>query len=520
MSLVRSLATVGSATLVSRVLGFVRDAGVAALLGAGPLADAYVAALQIPNLFRRLLADGAVNSAFVPAWLRVRGRAGLPAARQFGLRAMSAVVAVLGVVMLACILFAPAVIEFLAPGFEDGGARAVTAIWLLRLSMLYVVLAGATAIAIAILNAEGDVASGGVSVIAFNIVLVAAIAVVTFGGAPQSGFAASVLAASFVVAGLVQFGVTALALRRRGLWPERGAVGNPTDVRRFLSRALPGTLAAGIPQFVLIIGAMVASPSSSAVAWLYYAFRLYELPLGIVSIAISAVLTRHIAASVVEDDAQTMAAAKSHALEVALGLALPAAAGLAILSIPITRVLFQRGAFGPHDTIAVAAALTAIAGGLAGHAIEKVLGAISFAHDDARTPMLTALAGLAVAGITAVFLFPHYGHVGVAAAIALSGWTGGLLLLVVLGRRGWIAIERASALRVIGIAGSTLLMGLVVVLLVMVQAQWFGVLQSFVGQVVWLAALIAAGVAVYLASLWQLGITNIPRILAQIRGKS
>jgi len=282
---------------------------------------------------------------------------------------------------------------------------------------------------------------------------------------------------------------------------------------------MPGTLAAGIPQFVLIVGAMVASPSSSAVAWLYYTFRLYELPLGIVSIAIAAVLTRHIAASIVEEDAQGIAAAKSYALEVALGLALPAAAGLAILSVPITRVLFERGAFGPQDTIAVAAALTAVAGGLAGHAVEKVLGAISFAHEDARTPMLAALAGLAVSGIAAVLMFPAYGHVGIAAAIALSGWTGGLLLLIVLGRRGWIAMERASALRVMGIAGSTMLMGLVVALLMTLQAGQFGILQSFVGQVMWLVVLIAVGIAAYLASLWQLSIVNIAQLLAQVRGK-
>jgi putative peptidoglycan lipid II flippase len=519
MSLVRNLATVGSATLVSRVLGFIRDAGVAALLGAGPLADAYVAALQIPNLFRRLLADGAVNSAFVPAWLRIRNEAGPEAARQFGLQAMGVAVAALGVLTLACIVFAPTFVSFLAPGFDGGGERAGIAAWLLRLSMLYVVLAGATAIATAILNAEGDVASGAYGIIAFNIVLVAAIAVVIFAGHATSTLAAGILAASFVAAGCVQLIVAIRALKRQRLFPEHFTFADSPDVRRFLSRAMPGTLAAGIPQLVLIVGAMVASPSSSAVAWLYYTFRLYELPLGIVSIAIAAVLTRHIAASIVEKDAQVIASAKSYALEVALGLSLPAATGLAILSAPITRVLFERGAFGPGDTMAVAAALTAVAGGLAGHAIEKVLGAISFAHEDARTPMLTALAGLAVSGIAAVLLFPAYGHVGIAAAIALSGWTGGILLLVVLWRRGWITVARSAALRMVGIASSTLLMGVVITLLMAFQAGQFGAPQSFIGQAIWLSVLIAAGIAVYLASLWQLGIANIPQLLAQARGK-
>jgi putative peptidoglycan lipid II flippase len=313
--------------------------------------------------------------------------------------------------------------------------------------------------------------------------------------------------------------ITFRALKRGRLLPEKIAFGDSPEVRRFLSRAMPGTLAAGIPQLVLIVGAMVASPSSSAVSWLYYTFRLYELPLGIVSIAISAVLTRHIAASIVEEDAQLIASAKSRALEVALGLSLPAATGLAILSTPITRVLFERGAFGPADTFAVAAALTAVAGGLAGHALEKVLGAVAFAHEDTRTPMLTALAGLAVSGLAALMLFPAYGHVGVAAAIALSGWTGGLLLLIVLWRRGWIVLARDGALRVVGIAGSTLVMGIVVALLMAFQAEQFGALHTFFGQAAWLVVLIAAGIVAYLGSLWLFGIANIPQLLAQMRAK-
>jgi putative peptidoglycan lipid II flippase len=164
--------------------------------------------------------------------------------------------------------------------------------------------------------------------------------------------------------------------------------------------------------------------------------------------------------------------------------------------------------------------LTAIAGGLAGHALEKVLGAVSFAHEDARTPMLTALAGLAVAAIAAIVLFPRFGHVGVAAAIALSGWTGGLLLLVTLWRRGWIGVARDAAMRMAGIAGSTILMGVVLMLLMTFQAGELGTQQSFLGQAVWLSACIAGGIAVYLASLWQFGIVDLPRLLAQVRAKS
>ena len=182
----------------------------------------------------------------------------------------------------------------------------------------------------------------------------------------------------------------------------------------------------------LIAGAMVASSSPAAVSWLYYANRLYELPLGVASIAVAAVLMPTIAATVRSAQPEAIAAAQSRGFELGLGLALPAATAFALLAQPIAAGLFERGAFDARDTAAVAAALTAICAGLPGHVLEKVLGAVSFAHEDARTPMLAALAGLATALAGALVLFPRYGHVGVAAAIAISGWVGATLLGAIL----------------------------------------------------------------------------------------
>lgn len=160
---------------------------------------------------------------------------------------------------------------------------------------------------------------------------------------------------------------------------------------------MPGLVAAGIPQLKLIAGAMIASSSQAAVSWLYYANRLYELPLGIAAIAIASVIAPRIAATVLGGDDGAIRQAQSRAFEIALGLALPAAAGFAVLAGPIAAGLFERGAFDAHDSAAVAAALAAICAGLPGHVGEKVLGAISFAHKDTRTPMLAALTGLAAA---------------------------------------------------------------------------------------------------------------------------
>src|SRR5258708_26689209 len=168
MSLARDVTTVGAATLMSRLLGFLRDAGIAAVLGAGPLSDAYFAALQIPNLFRRLLAEGALNSAFVPMWLRIKDENGAAATRQFGEEVLSAMAAWLTGLALICVIFAPAIVHLLAPGFRDQGERFPLAVEFVRLAIPYVAVSGTVAVAVAALNAAGRGAAAAVGLCVFS----------------------------------------------------------------------------------------------------------------------------------------------------------------------------------------------------------------------------------------------------------------------------------------------------------------------------------------------------------------
>ncbi|MGZ3358945.1 MAG: murein biosynthesis integral membrane protein MurJ, partial [Xanthobacteraceae bacterium] len=288
------------------------------------------------------------------------------------------------------------------------------------------------------------------------------------------------------------------------------------NARRFFVLAVPGLLAAGIPQLKLIAGAMVASSSQAAVSWLYYANRLYELPLGVVSIAMASVLVSAIAASVRTGDGAAIAAAQSRGFELAIGLTLPSAVAFAVLAEPIAAALFERGAFGPRDTAAVAAALAAICAGLPGHALEKVFGAVSFAHEDTRTPMLAALAGLASAVIGSLALFPRYGHVGVAAAIAMSGWVGAMILGTILQRRGWLRVDRDAARRLPRIALAAIIMGLSIFAALALLAPIFEASGSPARLVV-LVVLVATGLIVYLASLEALGAARMRELLAAVR---
>lgn len=514
MSLARDVTTVGSATLLSRLLGFFRDVGIAALLGAGPLSDAYFAALQIPNLFRRLLAEGALNAALVPTWLRIREEHGESHLRKFGEQVYGSMFLILGVVTLICLIAAPFVTRLIAPGFHPGGERYVMAVQFARLSAPYVVIAGLVAVSASILNAEKHVAAAAIGIVVFNGVLVTAVvAVFLLGSASQR--AGDILSVAIVLAGLGQLILVGGAVLMRRELPRRVSFRISSEVWRFYALAIPGVIAGGIPQLKLMAGAMVASSSQASMSWLYYANRLYELPLGVASVAIASVLAPRIAASVLDGERRDLAGAQTRAFEIAFGLALPSAVAFAVLSTPIAGGLFQRGAFSAADTAAVAAALTAISAGLPGHVLEKVFGAVSFAHRDTHTPMSCALAGLTVATLGSLALFPAYGHVGVAAAIAGSGWVGALLMLAILWRRRWLALEPVIWRRFGGIMLSAAVMAGVIV---SGDAMLWPLLAgSSPGRLIVLAVVVCAGLAVYLGALQLLGIARLRDMMAAVR---
>lgn len=511
MALARKIATVGGGTLVSRLLAYGRDAGIAALIGASAYSEAFFAVLQVVNFFRRLLSEGALNSAFVPIWLRlVAGDDGAADADRFTRRTLATVLILTGIVALVAIVFAPLIIGALAPGFDD--ARHALAALYLRIVAPYVVLAGGVAVVAAALNAEGRVGAVTVSTVTFNTVLVIALIALFHRVAP---FETTLwLSVAVLAAGLLQFVIAGTAWLASGNRFRRARRRMAERTAPFFSRALPGLIATGIPQLKLIAGTAIASASPAAVAWLYYANRLYELPLGVASIGIAAVIVPRIAASVHAGAGEDFTAAQSRAYEISLGLALPAATGFALLASPIAAGLFEHGAFGARDTAAVAAALTAICAGLPGHVLEKVFGAVSFAHEDTRTPMLTALCGLAAAIAGSLLLFPRYGHVGVAAAIGASAWVGCATLGVVLKRRGRLRLDAEARRRLPRIVAATIAMAAAVAL-----AAHFAHAPGAAERLALLVGLVALGVAVYAAALELLGVARLKDLATAVTTK-
>ena len=346
--MIRALLTVSSGTLASRLLGFARDAMIAALLGAGPVADAFLAAFQLVNVARRLLSEGALNAALVPAWLRTRETDGAAAAAAFAGALLGTVSAALIVAALLIGLAMPLVMIVLAPGFA-GHETLRLAVNDARLMLPYLAFAGPVTVMMALLNAQHRFALTAFSPLLFNIALIA-VMIVLFGRPHDPASASLILAATVGAAGLLQLLV--LMVRRSGSVATPLRVTFDARMRGFLGKAIPGMVAGSGPQALVVAGAIVASSSPSSVSWLYFANRLIELPLGIVGVAMGTVLIPELTRALRAGDRSAVAYAKSRGLELAVGLALPATLGLIALGGPVVRMLFEHGAFTPADTAA------------------------------------------------------------------------------------------------------------------------------------------------------------------------
>jgi putative peptidoglycan lipid II flippase len=513
MSFARNIATVGVGTLVSRLMAYARDAGIAAWLGTSVWSEAFFLVLQIVNFFRRLLSEGALNSAFVPLWLKLKAAEdGSAQADRFTRRTLATMALVTGIVALAAIVFAPWIVHALAPGFDAG--RTALATVLLRIVALYVLLAGIVAVVAAALNAEGRVGAIVLSTVAFNFVMLLALGIAAAAHVNEAEVAVW-LCVSVLAAGVLQILIAGTAWLASGTRFRRPRIRVPDQTRVAFARMLPGLIATGIPQLKLIAGTAIASASPAAVAWLYYANRLYELPLGVASVAIAAVIVPKISASLRSGAPSALAASQSRAYEIALGLALPAATGFGVLAGPIAAGLFEHGAFTERDTLAVSAALSAICIGLPGHVLEKVFGAISFAHEDTRTPMLTALCGLAAAIVGSLLLFPRAGQVGVAAAIGLSGWVGAAALGVVLRRRHWLALDADARRRLPRIVLASAVMGICIEGCLIFLTP--GLALSAEERAIVLVTLVAVGVCTYVFTLQLLAVVSFKTLVAALR---
>jgi putative peptidoglycan lipid II flippase len=515
MKLYRGFATVASITILSRVLGFVRDVLIAAVLGTSSVADAFFVAFRVPNMFRRLFAEGAFDAAFIPLFAKRLHAEGPPAAQAFAGQALAGLTLVLVVFTVLAEIAMPWLMLLLAPGFASDAAKFDLAVMLARIALPYLVFMSLVALHSGVLNALGRFAIAALAPTLLNVVLIIVLlALVAFrSGQTTAGIA---LAWAITASGVLQVIVVALAAARIGM---RVPIERPhltPDMRRLMTLSAPGVIAGGMAQLTMVISTIIATLQDRVVSWLYYADRIFQLPLGVIGVAIGVVLLPDLSHKLRSGDHDAVLASENRALEFALLLTMPAAIALFIASGPIMCVLFERGAFTAADTQATAAMLSALALGLPAYVMIKVLHPSYFAREDTKTPMIYAGVAMASTAILSFVLFLAVGFTGIAIASMLSGWINVGLLIATLKRRDGFKPDQTFRRRFAGICAASAVMGGVVFVLVKLLDPWFAPTSGLPAQGAALITLVGVGLLVYLGTAELLGAAKIKNIIKEI----
>jgi putative peptidoglycan lipid II flippase len=433
MNLLRSVATVGGYTSISRVLGFVRDILIAATLGAGWVADCFFVAFKIPNFFRRLFAEGAFNAAFVPTFSDLLTNNGREVARRFAEQTLAVLLGVLILLVGLLQVFMPWAMAGLAPGFVSDPTKYDLAVVLTRITMPYLLFISLVSLMGGILNSLGRFAAVAATPILLNLSLIAAILWLS----QETATPAHALAWGVSIAGVLQFLWLAVECHRAGISLRLPRPRLSPKVKSLLRLMAPAALGAGVVQVNLLIDVVIASwlPTGS-LSYLFYADRLNQLPIGVVGVAVGTALLPLLSRQVAANEKAAALNSQNRAIEFGLLLTVPAAAALMTIADPLIGVLFERGAFGPEQTTATALALMAYAAGLPAYVLIKVLGPGFYARMDTRTPVRFAIIAVVANVILNLVLMVPFKHVGLAMATALSAWLNVILLWGTLARRG------------------------------------------------------------------------------------
>lgn len=459
MGLVTKFFSVGSATLASRVLGFVREALIASSLGAGPVADAFYAAFRFPNLFRRLFAEGAFNTAFVPLFAKELEREGRDAARDFAEQVLAALlVALVGLSALAMIFMPALVASVIAPKFSEDPAKFDLTVLLTRIMFPYLTAMSLVAMLSGILNSLRRYFLAALAPVLLNIIFIA----VLIGGRMlqlDDRMLGIAMAAGVTVSGAIQLLLLVVGVLREdfGLRLKRPVLSDP--VRRLMWLAVPTAIAGGITQVNLLVGQIIASAEPGAISVMNYADRLMQLPLGVIAISIGVVLLPELTRALAARDDREALKLQNRSLEFGLGLTIPAAVGLYMMPVPLIALLYERGAFTRETTEITASVLAAFAIGLPAFVLIKIFQPGFYARQDMKTPMWFAGAGAITNIVASLILFPRIGVAGLGIATSLAGWINAVLLAGTLARRKLFHLDRMAGRNILIVLGASAAMG-------------------------------------------------------------
>lgn len=508
--LIRNTIILGGWTLLSRGSGLARDVLMAGYLGTGAAADAFNVAFSLPNMFRRFFAEGAFNQAFVPIYAKkLEGGEDAP---RFASDAFAGLSFVLLIVTLIGTLAMPWLVWAMASGFE-GDSRFDLAVQFGRITFVYILFISLVALLSGVMNAHGRFSEAGFVPILMNLLFIAAIGLAVWLGWDIG----QTLAWTVPVTGIAQLAFTWVAAHRIGFRLRLQLPRWTPDLKRLLIIAGPAVLAGGVVQINLLVGRQVASFTEGAISWLVYADRLYQLPLGVVGIAVGTVLLPDLARRLRGGDEAGAQSSLNRSLEFALALTLPAAVALVVIAHGLTFVLYQRGAFGPADTTATALALAIYGAGLPAFVLQKVWQPLYYAREDTRRPFQFAVISMVVNAALAVGLMPTIGFAAAAVATTLAAWI--MLGQLIWGARGMgqaVQLDARSRARLPRIIAASAIMGAVLYFGSWLLSPW---LYHFGWRYIALAGLIAAGAASYFGAGAALGAFKLSDFRALRRGQ-
>ena len=453
-SLYKSSAVVSAWTLLSRLMGFIRDILFASILGSGPIADAFLVAFRVPNLFRRFFAEGAFSAAFIPLLSERNEKNGAQAGILFTSKIASILLVLIVPLIVLSEIFMPTIIYLIAPGFIDDIIRFELAIPYARIIFPYLVFIIFTALFAASLNTNGKFWSGAAAPVILNIFLIIALMMSRY----IQTDVGIIMSWAVLIAGIFQMLFLAWVHYKNGLTFSIYAPKIDYDIKLFIQKFIPGAFGAGVTQVNLLVGSIFASQIPGAISWLYYSDRIAQLPLGIIGIAVGTALLPDLAKKISLGQTKKQNLVQERAILLIMFFSLPSSVALIYLSHLVISTLFGHGAFIESDIVATSNALNIYALAIPAFMLIKVLSPNFFARQDTKTPVKIAAFCATINIILSWYLMNKIGYIGIALSLCIAGYMNALLLFFILIKRRFYIVSNVFFIALIKIILTTIIM--------------------------------------------------------------
>ena len=455
MNLLSSTSVFSFYTLLSRVLGYLRDILIAIFLGTSIYADAFFVAFRLPNTFRRLFAEGTFNAAFIPSYAEENLK-GEGSGKKFADEVFSLLLLFLVFLIIIIEIFTPFLVYLIAPGFYDDSEKFNLAVEFTRITFPFLLFVSLSSLLAGILNTNNKFAAAAAAPIVLNIILILFLLISFY----FNQNIAKSLSIGVTLAGIIQF-IILIFFTKKFYFPSLVIILKfNKKIKIFFSKLLPSIFSSGITQINILVGTIIASFQSGAISYLYYADRVYQINLAIAGIAVGTVALPNLAKSIKLNDQKNINKVQNKSIELSLLLSVPATVGLFIASKEIVNCLFGYGSFDSEDVIYTSMALTFFAIGVPAFALNKILSTFYFARNNTKLPFYISLVSMITNIIISVSLFKKYGFIIIPIATSISTWLAVIIYFALLNRSKFVNFENKLLTNFFKILVSTILMGL------------------------------------------------------------